>query len=89
MEKSRFFDPTEELEEERELKQLSESLKEKEILRDEIDGLRPGDIVYHEIFGKGVVFDNSDVKRIEIRFGTDIRFIDKAGCVAKRSMHTI
>ena len=32
VEKSRFFDPTEDQEEERELKQLSESLKEKEIL---------------------------------------------------------
>ncbi len=89
VEKSRFFDPTEDQEEERELKQLSESLKEKEILRDEIDRLRPGDIVYHEFFGKGVVFDNSDVKRIEIRFGTDVRFIDKAGCVAKRLMRKI
>lgn len=89
VEKSRFFDPTEDQQEERELKQLSESLKEKEVLRDEIDSLRPGDIVYHEFFGKGVVFDNSDVKRIEIRFGTDVRFIDKAGCVAKRLMRKI
>lgn len=89
VEKSRFFDPTEDQQEERELKQLSESLKEKEVLREEIDSLRPGDIVYHEFFGKGVVFDNSDVKRIEIRFGTDVRFIDKAGCVAKRLMRKI
>ena len=89
VEKSRFHDPTQNQEEERELKQLSETLKEKELLREEIDSLRPGDIVYHELFGKGVVFDNSDVKRIEIRFGTDVRFIDKAGCVAKRSMHKI
>lgn len=89
VEKSRFFDPAEEQKEERELQQLSESLKEKEVLKEEIDSLRPGDIVYHEFFGKGVVFDNSDVKRIEIRFGTDVRFIDKASCVAKRLMHRI
>lgn len=89
VEKSRFFDPTQDQQEARELKQLSESLKEKEVLKEEIDRLRPGDIVYHEFFGKGVVFDNSDVKRIEIRFGTDVRFIDKAGCVAKRLMRKI
>ncbi len=89
VEKSKNFDPTQYQAEEMELKKLSETLKEKEFLRDEIESLRPGDLVYHEIFGKGVVFDNSDVKRIEIRFGTDIRFIDKAGCVAKRSMHKI
>ena len=89
VEKSKVHDPIKDQEEERELKHLSETLKEKELLKDEIDRLRPGDIVYHELFGKGVVFDNSDVKRIEIRFGTDVRFIDKAGCVAKRSMHKI
>ena len=89
VEKSKNFDPTQHQAEEMELKKLSETLKEKEFLKDEIERLRPGDLVYHEIFGKGVVFDNSDVKRIEIRFGTDIRFIDKAGCVAKRSMHKI
>ena len=89
VEKSKNFDPTQYQAEEIELKKLSETLKEKEFLKDEIERLRPGDLVYHEIFGKGVVFDNSDVKRIEIRFGTDIRFIDKAGCVAKRSMHKI
>ncbi len=89
VEKSKNLDPTQYQAEEMELKKLSETLKEKEFLREEIESLRPGDIVYHEIFGKGVVFDNSDVKRIEIRFGTDIRFIDKAGCVAKRSMHKV
>ncbi len=89
MEKSRFYDPNEEKKKEDELKQLSESLKEKELLKEEIDNLGPGDLVYHEYFGKGVVFDNSDVKRIEIRFGTDVRFIDKAGCVAKKLMRKV
>lgn len=89
MEKSRFFDPNEEKKKEDELKLLSESLKEKDLLREEIDGLNPGDIVYHEYFGKGVVFDNTDVRRIEVRFGTDMRFIDKAGCVSKKLMRKV
>jgi len=89
MEKSRFFDPAEEKKKEDELKQLSESLKEKELLKDEIENLSPGDLVYHEYFGKGVVFDNSDVKRIEIRFGTDVRFVDKSACVAKKLMRKV
>ena len=89
MEKSRFYDPYEEKKKEDELKQLSESLKEKELLREEIENLRPGDLVYHEYFGKGVVFDNSDVKRIEIRFGTDVRFVDKSACVAKKIMKKV
>ena len=89
MEKSRFFDPAEEKKKEDELKQLSESLKEKELLREEIESLSPGDLVYHEYFGKGVVFDNSDVKRIEIRFGTDVRFVDKSACVAKKLMRKV
>ena len=89
MEKSRFYDPKEEKKKEDELKRLSESLKEKELLREEIDSLRPGDVVYHEYLGKGIVFDNSDVKRIEIRFGTDVRFIDKMDCVAKKLMRKV
>lgn len=89
MEKSRFFDPAEEKKKEDELKHLSESLKEKELLREEIENLSPGDLVYHEYFGKGVVFDNSDVKRIEIRFGTDVRFVDKSACVAKKLMRKV
>ena len=59
------------------------------ILAEEIDNLNPGDIVYHEYFGKGVVFDNTDVRRIEVRFGTDMRFIDKAGCVSKKLMRKV
>lgn len=89
MERSRFYDPSEEKKKQDELKQLSESLKEKELLRDEIDNLIPGELVYHEYFGKGVVFDNSDVKVIEIRFGTDVRFINKASCVAKKLMRKV
>ena len=56
---------------------------------EEIENLSPGDLVYHEYFGKGVVFDNSDVKRIEIRFGTDVRFVDKSACVAKKIMRKV
>ena len=89
MERSRFYDPNEEKKKQDELKQLSKSLKEKELLKDEIDNLIPGELVYHEYFGKGVVFDNSDVKVIEIRFGTDVRFINKASCVAKKLMRKV
>ena len=89
MEKSRFYDPNEEKKKEDELKQLSESLKEKELLREEIENLSPGDLVYHEYFGNVVVFDNSDVKRSEIRFGTDVRFVDKSACVAKKLMRKV
>ncbi len=89
MERSRFFDPNEEKKKQDEMKILSESLKEKEILREEIDSLIPGEVVYHEYFGKGVVFDNSDVKVIEIRFGTDVRFINKASCVSKKLMRKL
>ncbi len=89
MERSRFYDPAEEKKKQDELKKLSESLKEKEILKEEIDNLIPGELVYHEYFGKGVVFDNSDVKVIEIRFGTDVRFINKASCVTKKLMRKV
>ena len=89
MEKSRFYDPNEEKKKEDELKQLSESLKEKEILREEIDNLAPGDLVYHEYFGKGVVYDNTDVKRIEVRFGPSTHFIDRTKCVTQKLMRKI
>lgn len=89
MEKSRFYDPNEEKKKEDELKQLSESLKEKEILREEIDNLAPGDLVYHEYFGKGVVYDNTDVNRIEVRFGPNTYFIDRTKCVAQKLMRKI
>lgn len=88
IEETRFYHPDAGEESDR-MKQISDNLKEKEFRKEEIDGLRPGDMVYHEYFGKGVVFDNSDVKVIEIRFGADVRFINKASCVAKKLMKKI
>ena len=72
-----------------ELREIAESLKEKEVLREEIDRLRIGDMVYHEYFGKGIVRDNSDVKVIEISFGQDVRFLNKASCASKRLLRKL
>lgn len=76
-------------EEEAKLREIAEALKEKEILREEIDRLRIGDMVYHEYFGKGIVRDNSDVKVIEISFGQDVRFLNKQSCAAKRLLRKL
>ena len=72
-----------------ELREIAESLKEKEVLREEIDRLRIGDMVYHEYFGKCIVRDNSDVKVIEISFGQDVRFLNKASCASKRLLRKL
>jgi hypothetical protein len=75
--------------EEEKLQEIAASLKEKEVLKEEIDRLRIGDMVYHEYFGKGVVRDNSDVKVIEISFGQDVRFLNKASCASKRLLRKL
>ena len=66
------------------LEEAAESKRAKEILKEEIDRMKPGDVVYHKYFGKGVVYDNSDIKVIEVRFGPDVRFLNKASCAAKK-----
>ena len=76
-------------EEEERLREIAANLKEKEVLKEEIDRLRIGDMVYHEYFGKGIVRDNSDVKVIEISFGQDVRFLNKASCAAKRLLRKL
>lgn len=76
-------------EEEARLREIAASLKEKEVLKEEIDHLHIGDMVYHEYFGKGIVRDNSDVKVIEISFGQDVRFLNKASCAAKRLLRKL
>lgn len=58
--------------------------EEKRILRAQIEALREHDIVIHKYFGRGEVFDNSDVKLIEVRFGGDVRFMNKESLVAKK-----
>lgn len=79
----------EQTDDEEELKKIAASLKEKEDLKEEIDNLRIGDMVYHEYFGKGIVRDNSDVKVIEISFGQDVRFLNKASCASKRLLRKL
>lgn len=57
---------------------------EKRALRNEINKLKPHDMVLHKYFGKGEVYDNSDVKLLEVRFGSDVRFLNKESLVSKR-----
>lgn len=57
---------------------------EKNELRKAIQELREHDIVIHKYFGKGEVFDNSDVKLIEVRFGGDVRFLNKDQLITKK-----
>ena len=77
------------VEEDERLREIAANLKEKEVLKEEIDRLRIGDMVYHEYFGKGIVRDNSDVKVIEISFGQDVRFLNKASCASKRLLRKL
>lgn len=58
--------------------------KEKKALRKAIEELREHDIIIHKFWGRGEVFDNSDVKLIEIRFGGDARFLNKESLVSKK-----
>ena len=37
-----------------------------------------------EYYGKGEVYDNSDIGRIEVRFGNDVRFLNKDDLVSKK-----
>jgi len=76
-------------EEDAKLREIAANLKEKEVLKEEIDRLHIGDMVYHEYFGKGIVRDNSDVKVIEISFGQDVRFLNKASCASKRLLRKL
>ena len=52
--------------------------------KEEIDKMKPGDMICHKYFGKGVVYDNSDIKVIEISFGPDRRFLNKDSCASKK-----
>ena len=58
--------------------------EEKKALRMRIQKLREHDIVIHKYFGRGEVFDNSDVRLIEVRFGNDVRFLNKDNLAAKK-----
>ena len=77
----------EELEEDIPLSEVfgsSKDIEEKIALRIAISKLREHDIVIHKYFGKGEVYDNSDVKLIEVRFGQDARFLNKEQLVNKK-----
>ncbi len=58
-------------------------LDERAVLRAKLDKLKQHDIVTHKFFGKGEVYDNSDVKLIEVRFGMDVRYLNKDSLAAK------
>ncbi len=60
--------------------------EERKALRAEIEELREHDLVIHKYFGKGEVYDNSDVRLIEVRFGSDVRFMNKDALAAKKLM---
>lgn len=60
--------------------------EERRALREEIEELRQHDLVIHKYFGKGEVYDNSDVRLIEVRFGGDVRFMNKDALAAKKLM---
>lgn len=59
---------------------------EKKALRAAIERLQEHDIVYHTIYGEGEVYDNSDVKLLEVRFGNDMRFLKKDQLVARHEL---
>ena len=56
---------------------------ERAILRAKLDKLKQHDLVTHKFFGKGEVYDNSDVKLMEVRFGMDVRYLNKDALAAK------
>lgn len=62
---------------------LNESEEKKE-LRRAVNNLKEHDIIIHKYFGKGEVYDNSDVKLIEIRFGLDARFLNKEQLIQRK-----
>ncbi len=67
-------------------KNAEKDTDERRALRAAIDRLQEHDIVYHTTYGEGEVFDNSDVKLIEVRFGNDMRFLKKDQLVAKKEL---
>ncbi len=63
---------------------VSKENEEKKAFRKQLDELREHDIVQHIYFGRGEVFDNTDIKLIEIRFGNDVRFLNKDALASKK-----
>lgn len=52
-------------------------------LRDILDDLNVGRVIHHKIYGEGIVEDNSDSQIIQVRFGSDIRYLKKDKLVKK------
>ncbi len=65
------------------LASLSKETDTKKALKVAIDRLQEHDIITHVVYGEGEVYDNSDVKLIEVRFGNDVRFLNKESLVNK------
>lgn len=65
------------------LASLNKETDTKRQLRAAIDNLQEHDIITHVVYGEGEVYDNSDVKLIEVRFGNDVRFLNKESLVNK------
>lgn len=63
---------------------IQQENSEKKALRTAINNLKQHDIIFHKFFGKGEVYDNSDVRLIEVRFGGDARFLNKEQLVNKK-----
>ena len=65
---------------------IEQDNEEKRILREKIEQLQQHDLVRHVVYGEGEVYDNSDVKLLEVRFGNDMRFLKKDQLVNKREL---
>lgn len=68
---------------------ISSEPDDKRTLRAAVDRLQEHDIINHKIYGEGEVYDNSDVKLMEVRFGNDVRFLNKDSIVAKRLIEIV
>ena len=76
-------------EDEDELYGIKTETDDKKNLRAAIDRLQQHDIINHKVYGEGEVYDNSDVKLMEVRFGNDVRFLNKDSIVAKKLVEII
>lgn len=68
---------------------VSQEPDDKRTLRAAVDRLQEHDIINHKVYGEGEVYDNSDVKLMEVRFGNDVRFLNKDSIVQKRLIEII
>lgn len=63
---------------------INQENDDKKSLRAAVDRLQEHDIIIHKVYGEGEVYDNSDVKLMEVRFGNDVRFLNKDSIVSKK-----